>query len=299
MCDELGKLFAGLDIGARTAVPDTLVIIACTFMSNGFECVIAWSEARNELVRPLTNFVTNSWPKGTFVVGHQYQFMVVDLYPASSLFPHQTEDVLVLPNVVVQTIPVIETHPAFLRDPFFPSRHAPMLQALPVIRPVHFSEIHLYNLLCNSSFQSVAEVFAPGEIKEMRYIVEGTECPSVGIIHCTRSDIFFYNFSAVDAGGNTVETRWRCKVQGFDFPVTAQDRDVLLLSTVTQSAQPNRKILVLLGLARPFSGGNGKTFSPRRCYILVLGVIYGPFLESHQILNGLVPQIKGACSTQF
>lgn len=270
--DDISRLFGGLQIGTATQItfPDTLIIVAATFMSPGFECVIGWSEARQEFVRPVTTFTTNrSWPVGTFIVGRQYRFKVVSLYPESSLFPHQTEDVLVLPNPAAQTVPVI-----LVEFTAFPgSQMEPVPLQIPKIQPIYYKESRLYHLLYESSVHSIPEVFAPAIIAQNRYIVEGTKCPSVGVLRCLQNEIFFYPYTSVTIG-NGVEIRLRCKIQGFDFPVTAQNGNSLFRSRIERPVDDNRKILVLLGLGRPFAGGINNSFTPRRCYILLIGVIH-------------------------
>ena len=57
----------------------------------------------------------------------------------------------------------------------------------------------------------------------------------------------------------------------FDFPVKAQNQDALLKSLNGRPA--NTPVLVLLGLGRPFAGAGVNVYNPRRCYILVIGVI--------------------------
>ena len=64
----------------------------------------------------------------------------------------------------------------------------------------------------------------------------------------------------------------RCRIfQVYDFPVKAQNQDALLKSLNERPA--NTPVLVLFGLGRPFAGTGVKVYNPRRCYILVIGVI--------------------------
>ena len=218
-----------------------LVVVASTFMANNRECVIAWSEEENRLLRPVTNLERNSWRFGTFNVGCHYQFGIVNLNPAQAIWPHKTEDTLVRNDNPVQ-----------------------------VDRP-RYTENEMYNMLFDSSVETVAGVFAPGVIQGGRYITERTECPSAGILRCTLKDIdLYWRPNARN------QLSMRCRITknliNFDFPVKAQNQDELMqrFQEPANDAPPN--ILVLLGLGRPFAGDNNR-FHPRRCYIMVIDVI--------------------------
>ena len=215
-----------------------LVVVASTFMANNRECVIAWSEEENRLLRPVTNLERNSWRFGTFYVGFHYQFGIVNLNPAQAIWPHKTEDTLVRNDNPVQ------------------------------VDRSRYTENQMYNMLFNSSLETVAGVFAPGDIQEGKYIIEGMECPSVGILRCTLADINL--FRKLNARN---QLSMRCRIfNNFDFPVKAQNQNEYMrrFQEPANNAPPN--ILVLLGLGRPFAGDNNM-FHPRRCYIMVIGVI--------------------------
>ena len=233
---ELAETLASLHLGPQRRLQ--LVVVASTFMKNSHECVIAWSVEEQRLIRPITNLVTNSWIFGTFKVGQVYWFVILHSNPSEAIWPHKTEDTIVQINPVpVSTV------------------------SIPLV-PVRYTESEMYNMLFGSSVESVCSVFAPGVIQEGKYILEGTECPSVGILRCNRGDIMLENLSNMST---------RCRIfQLFDFPVTAQNQDALL--SLNESLA-NIPVLVLLGLARPFQGTGGNFFDPRRSYILVIGVI--------------------------
>lgn len=236
---ELAETLASLHLGPQRRLQ--LVVVASTFMQNNHECVIAWSVEEQRLIRPITNLVTNSWMFGTFTVGQVYWFVILDSNPSKAIWPHKREDTIVQTNPVpVSIVSIPGTPPVFVR----------------------YTESEMYNMIFGSSVESVSSVFAPGVIQEGKYILEGTECPSVGILRCNRGDIMFENPPNMST---------RCRIfQLFDFPVTAQNRDALL----SLNKRPaNIPVLVLLGLARPFQGTGGNFFNPRRCYILVIGVI--------------------------
>ena len=236
---DLVQQFASLNLKSQSL---QLVIAASTFMRNGFECVIGWSIEDMKLIRPVTNVAGNSWKLETFTVGCQYEFVIVDSNPSDAIYPHKSEDIIVgaTPDLMFSTDP---------------------LTGVPFV-PVN-TESQMYNMLFGSSVESVYSVFAPGVIYEGKYIIEGTECPSVGILQCNLGDIMMYK--------NPFNIS-RCRIfQVFDFPVTAQNRDALLNSLNERPA--NTPVLVLLGLGRPFAGTGDNVYNPRRCYILVIGVI--------------------------
>ena len=168
--------------------------------------------------------------------------MIFDSNPSDAIYPHKNEDIIVgaTPVLLVSTVPISG--------------------ALAV--PVN-TESQMYNMLFGSSVRSVFNVFAPGVIHEGKYIIEGTECPSAGILQCNLGDIMMFKnpFNM---------SRYRI-FQVYDFPVKEQNQDALLKSLNERPA--NTPVLVLLGLGRPFAGTGVKVYNPRRCYILVIGVI--------------------------
>ena len=204
-------------------------------MNNQRECVMAWSEEKNRLVRPVTNFTTNSWDYGSFTVGLTYEFKILHWNPESA-HPHKSEDILV-------------EEPAIPRD------------------DQRLNESAMYEMLVHSSKTSVTDIFRSDAIKDKKYIDESTECPSAGVLRCEVSNIKIqnkYNFKG--------ELQYRCEIfQDYDFSLTAQNRDSLEENLA--DCEPENRILVLLGLARPFSGTGNNNFQPRRCYIMVTGII--------------------------
>ena len=131
----------------------------------------------------------------------------------------------------------------------------------PLSRGVQLREPELYKMLVHSSRTFVSDIFPPDEMKEKRYIEEFTKCPSVGILRCEVRNIEIYKD----------DSKYKCKIfPDLDFPVTAQNRESLRPNLA--DCTPESSLLVLLGLARPFAG-NKNNFNPRRCYILVIGII--------------------------
>lgn len=236
---ELAETLDSLHIGPQRRLQ--LVVVASTLMQNNHECVIAWSVQEQGLIRPITNLVINSWIFGTFKVGQVYWFVILDSNPSKAIWPNKSEDTIVQINPV--PVNTVGTRPV----------------------PVRYTKSEMYNMLFGPSVRSVFNVFAPGVIHEGKYIIEGTECPSVGILQCNLSDIMMFknpfNMSAT-----------RCWIfQVFDFPVKAQNQDALLKSLNGRPA--NAPVLVLLGLGRQFAGAGVNVYNPRRCHILVIGVI--------------------------
>lgn len=246
---ELVKPFKCLSVESQNL---KLVVVASTFMNNGFECVIGWSIKGKKLIRPVTNLERNSWISGTFTVGCKYKFVIVDSNPGNAIYPHKSEDIIVEENPVQVAI----------------RGSVPRMQ---------FTESEMYDMLFGSSVDSVSSVFDPGVIHGRKYIIEETNCPSVGILRCKVEEIEMYEETNP---GNPSRTSKRCRisqgVETFDFPVTAQNRDALMTVYSQPSAEyANNPILVLLGLGRPFAGDNN-SFDPLRCYILLIGVIRPP-----------------------
>ena len=149
-----------------------LVVVASTLMQNtDHECVIAWSVQEQGLIRPITNLVTNSWIFGTFKVGQVYWFVILDSNPSKAIWPNKSEEIIAQINPV--PVSTVGTRPV----------------------PVRYTESQMYNMLLDSSVRSVFNVFAPGVIHEGKYIIEGTECPSVGILQCNLRDIMMFKNS--------------------------------------------------------------------------------------------------------
>ena len=211
-----------------------LIIVASTFMDQGqiFECAMAWNKQENRLLRPVTNFKTNSWKLGTFTVGLTYEFVIRNRNPESDK-PHKSEDIL-----------VEESH---------------------ILRDGQLNETAMYEMLESSSKNSVTEIFPADAVKQNKYIEELTDCPSAGILRCKVGDIQLYMDYAKSEPN-------RCEIfQDYCFPVKAKNRESLKAGL--ENCRPEDDLLVLLGLARPFAGTEENKFNPRRCYIIVIGII--------------------------
>ncbi|XP_031549778.1 uncharacterized protein LOC116287256 [Actinia tenebrosa] len=121
----------------------------------------------------------------------------------------------------------------------------------------------IFQRLKKLSKSSVEEIFGPG-IKENKYVDEGTDCPSVGVLGCMGSDLemirdpFEYRKRRVKISG------------GYEPRFTAIDAEHI------PEDLPDNPTLVVLGLGRPFAGTGQNHFDPRRCYILVLRILQNP-----------------------
>ena len=127
-------------------------------------------------------------------------------------------------------------------------------------------EINIFYLLFAKSCKRVEDVFNGADIKDGKYIIEGEKCPSVGIYGCSGKNLTWFQ---IKSRGGSVKNR--CKVVegnvAFVFPFTALQ---------PYSPTNDEDVLVILGLARPFTGYNGEEYNPARCAILVLGIIPRP-----------------------
>ena len=133
----------------------------------------------------------------------------------------------------------------------------------PLSRGVQLHEPELYKMLVDSSRTLVTDIFPPDAIKENQYIEEFTMCPSVGILRCEMSNIEIYI---------NMFSKYRCKIfSDLEFPLAAQNRESL--RTDLADCAPENCLLVVLGIARPFAGSGNNTYNPRRCYIMVIGII--------------------------
>lgn len=122
---------------------------------------------------------------------------------------------------------------------------------------------HIFHKLEKLSRSSVEELFGP-EIKENKYVDEGTTCPSVGVLSCMGRDLELIR-DPFDS------SKRRVKIEGgYEPRITAINARNL------PEELPDKPTLVILGLARPFAGTEQNQFVPRRCYILVLRILPDP-----------------------
>ncbi len=211
-----------------------LLIIVKTRMNNGY-CFIGWDLKNGGLVRPILRTATKKccWQQTDPVleVGQQHLFQVYSRNLEEIPFPHKNNDVLV---------------------------H--------YLGSISAEEVNIFDLLDAQSCDRVEDLFEGADIKDRRYVVEGEECPSVGIYRCSGKNLTLLN--KPDRDGK-IKTRGKIEEGNatFVFPITALQ---------PHSPTNDEDVLVILGLGRPFTGSKGYVFTPARCYILVLGIIPRP-----------------------
>ena len=219
-----------------------LRVIVKTKMNNGF-CYMGWDMNEHRLVRPILRTGTSQCCWRTtdppLQVGEMHRFQITCRHPPEIPHPHRTNDVQ------------LEYRQRLDESPDIPS---------------------LYNLLVSHSRQNVMDVFGDNNIVQKKYVIEGTECPSVGIYRCKGKNLQLYTSKYING-----KSKKRCTINpeagnegavggdplSFDFPITCLD--------VNDSPDDDINVLVILGLGRPFDG-NGQ-FQPKRCYILIIGII--------------------------
>ncbi|XP_031570683.1 uncharacterized protein LOC116305007 [Actinia tenebrosa] len=119
----------------------------------------------------------------------------------------------------------------------------------------------VFTELQNMAKLSVEDIFGPNTIRQNKYVDEGSDCPSVGVLSCMGSNLemirdpFNYRKRRVKIPG------------GYEPRFTASDAENI------PEDLPDNPTLVVLGLARPFAGTGQNHFDPKRCYILVLRIL--------------------------
>ncbi|XP_078368189.1 uncharacterized protein LOC144651980 [Oculina patagonica] len=126
-------------------------------------------------------------------------------------------------------------------------------------------EINIFDLLNAQSFDRVEDVFTGAHIKDGRYVIEGAVCPSAGVYRCIGKNLTLFDIKYRD--GNIKK---RCKI------IEGNATFVLPITALQPYSPTNKDVLVILGLARPFKGYTGQEYTPKRCAILVLGIIPRP-----------------------
>ena len=229
------------DLGQR----EDHIVVATANRGEGIECVLTWSPTKNRLFRPINSYILQGWPNGKLQIGYKYRFVVIDEDATLSRHPHKREDIFVGEKPVRLST------------------------------EVRLAEEQLYGLLVGMAHFSLDEVFAPGEIIDKEYIVDGTECPSAGALCCTTDDVRTFNESPVR---NPDKVRWNCHVQGSRFALTASNKENLhiIFSAACERRPPEGNILVLFGLTTP-----REDMYQSLCRILVIGIIFeNPYILS-------------------
>lgn len=227
-----------------------VLVTEVTRMNKGFSCIAAWDIHEERIVRPL-QYNGDNWQLASdhslFFPGH-----LLNCSPSGrvrSVLPHAHEDFI--------------------------------LTRLPTLLE-RFDEAETYKLLIDKTDSSVSSVYGQ-RIVEDKYIVEGTNCKSLGSIRSQRRNIKFFQ----DMYG-----KLRLRLQDLDgivyiLPVTSDE----LLRAFSPTAEelephfgvdeanewlevnaPEQHLILRIGLARGWSGKDN-AWVPKRCYVQLNGII--------------------------
>jgi len=234
-----------------------LLVTEVTRMQGGQYCVAAWDLYKERIVRPL-QFGGDNW----FFKTNQPMWRPGSLLNAiptlasSGIAPHRRENLL------------LSRRPHILEE---------------------WDEPELYRAMIGVAKHSILEAFGV-PLTENRYVVEGTDCPSLAGIRVPRSRIWFFS-------NKTDRLRLRLEdsdQQIYTLPVTSEALlrlfapiegrfGVVEANSWLEQNRPTDEILLRLGFARGWVGSEG-VWSPRRCYLQLNGVIcptdnYGMFAD--------------------
>jgi len=231
-------------VGAFQPVSLRLLVIVKTALKTGQYCYIGFNVDNvpsKNLYRPIPWTAIDCFWSSYQVqleVGKIYEFNAIFRHPDAASLPHINDDVLVSPT------------PKLLNQPM---------------------QMDIFQTLLPFAIESIPGVFHPGQILEDKYIVEGVNCSSTGLYKCRKENLVFYL-------GPNEQQRLQIKPTNpnvtngrvYDFPITAS-------SECINWSDVGDDVVVALGLARPFAGSCVQ-FSPKRCYILVIGIYTGSII---------------------
>jgi hypothetical protein len=229
--DKILKQYAG-----RTL--DPLLISEVTRMRGGNYCVAGLNLRAQEMVRPLSANGDN-WQLGNdrsiFALGNLLHFHSTGI--RNSAFPHGHEDT--------------------------------RLTKLPVVLR-RFTESASYELLASATESSV-EAAIGSTIEDNKYVIENTDCHSLGACEVPRRLVGFYT---------GLKNKLRLHFTDgdgvfYDLGVTCDRLQALSTDSANRwldSCDSDEPVLLRLGLARPWDGREWG-WSPRRCYLQLNGVI--------------------------
>jgi len=214
-----------------------LMIIAKARMSDGFFCYIGWdedTEDRHKLVRPVLRQNSCRWRLAKdkdLNVGEKHLFEVRSPELQGISHPHRANDVFVS-----------------YREPCDQSTKASDV-------------VDLYDILIKQGHQTVKEVFY-NTLREGKYVLEHTKCPSVGVYKCKREKL------RITTDNNRDERT--CEITEdplvvYKYKITAVDDELSVVD-------PSEDVLVILGLTRPYRGSSHQ-FTKLRCYVIVVGFV--------------------------
>lgn len=228
-----------------------LRIICKSSMNNGF-CYLGLEEATKRIFRPISNTVLQSccWPQNNTSISNinteNGECLIV--FEVGQLIQFQ---ILNHPDDNVPQTP-------------YPHRYEDLVvnKCATLVLP-QLS----WDIAASSPLQyNVSDIFP--FMKFFKYVEENIVCPSAGILHTPRVNVQIEN----KPNGKTRAyiTQWSNGMPfTFDFPVKA----------VASVAVPPEAVscIVILGLGRPWAGRDPHMpFNPKRCYILVVGIVYLP-----------------------
>jgi hypothetical protein len=220
----------------RTA--DPLLISEVTRMSGATRCVAGLNLRTQRMVRPL-QANGNNWQLGDdrsiFGLGSLLHFQPTGIRNAT--LPHGHED-------------------------------TPLVR-LPVVLQ-RFTESVSYKLLADAAQRSVQAAIG-STIEDNKYIVENTDCHSLGACEVPRRTLVFYT-----GARNKLRLHFTDGEGVFyDLGVTCDRLQGLNADTANKwldTCERDESVLLRLGLARPWDGKE-LGWSPKRCYLQVNGVM--------------------------
>ena len=213
-----------------------LDIIAKSRMNDG-QCIMAIDRS-NKFYRPIyrTDADTCCWPMWReFKVGYRYKFTILR-YPddtAEALTPYPHRNE---DTLVEKEVELVEEE---------------------VERESGDRRSDLYDCLYKSAVSNIEDIFE--EIQGRKYVDELTECSSFGILRCKERDL---RVETNEYGKKRLIISLPDNVK-YDLPLKAYEYDY--------PGNNNTEALVLLGLGRPYDKEG--QYSPKRCYILVVGIL--------------------------
>jgi len=111
---------------------------------------------------------------------------------------------------------------------------------------------------------------AKSDFSQNKYEDENTDCPSVYIKKCLSCNITFYQKKdklriVFRIPSKTATSPIYIPFEVHDLPYTAQDTPTFEF--------PEDEVVVILSMGRPYEGTQKEKFNPRRCYLLVVGLM--------------------------
>ena len=222
-------------LAEQFCVPIKLRIVVKSESSGGY-CYIGYCLEGDCLLRPINNTSHTTWSSNVSIeVGKTYTFKAHPNQADDTNLPHCNEDILVM-NSAEETESEGPANMFDLLDPF--------------------------------SKVSLNKIFAKENIMDGKYIEDGKDCVSLGILKTKKIYLSTYIHTSED---RPAQTRLVIKDQDdldHDMAYTGLDGPVSLLA----SCKDFDDVLVIIGLGRPWQPKHDPT-QKKMCYILGLGII--------------------------